>query len=36
VGSSPAPFVLPSLVVLVALSWIYLRFGHVPAVAGVL
>jgi chromate transporter len=31
-----ALFVLPSLVVLVALSWIYLRFGHVPAVAGVL
>jgi chromate transporter len=29
-------FVLPSLVVLVMLSWIYLRFGHVPAVAGVL
>ena len=29
-------FVLPSLVVLVALSWIYLRFGDVPAVAGVL
>jgi chromate transporter len=31
-----ALFVLPSLVVLVALSWIYLRFGDVPAVAGVL
>lgn len=31
-----ALFVLPSLVVLVTLSWIYLRFGHVPAVAGVL
>jgi chromate transporter len=29
-------FVLPSLVVLVLLSWIYLRFGNVPAVAGVL
>ncbi|MFN7573176.1 MAG: chromate efflux transporter [Betaproteobacteria bacterium] len=29
-------FVLPSLAVLVALSWIYLRFGDVPAVAGVL
>ncbi len=31
-----ALFVLPSLVVLVALSWVYLRFGHVPAVAAVL
>ncbi|MEW5881952.1 MAG: chromate efflux transporter [Pseudomonadota bacterium] len=31
-----ALFVLPSLAVLVLLSWIYLRFGHVPAVAGVL
>ncbi len=31
-----ALFVLPSLVVLVVLSWIYLRFGHVPVVAGVL
>jgi chromate transporter len=29
-------FVLPSLVILVALSWVYLRFGEVPAVAGVL
>ena len=29
-------FVLPSLFILVALSWIYLAFGHVPAVAGVL
>ena len=29
-------FVLPSFVILVALSWIYLRFGDVPAVAGVL
>ena len=29
-------FVLPSLAILVALSWIYLRFGDVPAVAGVL
>ena len=28
-------FVLPSLFVLVALSWIYMRFGHVPAVAGI-
>ena len=31
-----ALFVLPSLVILIALSWIYLRFGDVPAVAGVL
>jgi chromate transporter len=31
-----ALFVLPSLVLLIALSWIYLRFGDVPAVAGVL
>ncbi|MGH8730062.1 MAG: chromate transporter, partial [Burkholderiales bacterium] len=29
-------FVLPSLAVLIALSWIYLEFGDVPAVAGVL
>ena len=29
-------FVLPSLVILIALSWIYLRFGDVPAVAGIL
>ena len=31
-----ALFVLPSLVVLVALSWLYLAYGAVPAVAGVL
>ena len=31
-----ALFVLPSLVVLVALSWLYLAYGNVPAVAGVL
>ena len=31
-----ALFVLPSLAILVALSWAYLRFGQVPAVAGVL
>jgi chromate transporter len=31
-----ALFVLPSLVVLVALSWLYLAFGNVPAVAGIL
>lgn len=30
-----ALFVLPSLFILVALSWIYLRFGHVPLVAGI-
>ncbi|MBK8817230.1 MAG: chromate efflux transporter [Methylococcaceae bacterium] len=29
-------FVLPSLVILIGLSWIYLAFGHLPAVAGVL
>jgi chromate transporter len=28
-------FVLPSLVILIALSWIYLAFGHLSAVAGV-
>jgi chromate transporter len=31
-----ALFVLPSLGVLIALSWIYVTFGDVPAVAGVL
>ena len=31
-----ALFVLPSLAILIALSWIYLRFGSVPAVAAVL
>ena len=30
-----ALFVLPSLFILIALSWIYLRFGHVPLVAGI-
>jgi chromate transporter len=30
-----ALFVLPSLFILVALSWIYLRFGDVPLVAGI-
>lgn len=30
-----ALFVLPSLFILIALSWIYLRFGHVPVVAGI-
>jgi chromate transporter len=29
-------FVLPSLFVLIALSWIYVRFGHVPSVEAVL
>ncbi len=29
-------FVLPSLVILIALTWIYLAYGNVPAVAGVL
>ncbi len=29
-------FVLPSLLILIALSYIYMRFGQVPAVAGVL
>ena len=28
-------FVLPSLVLLIALSWIYVAFGHVPAIAGI-
>jgi chromate transporter len=31
-----ALFVLPSLAILVALSWTYMAYGHVPAVAGVL
>ena len=30
-----ALFVLPSLAILVALSWIYLRFGNLPLVAGI-
>ncbi|MGZ8096622.1 MAG: chromate transporter [Methylosarcina sp.] len=29
-------FVLPSILILIGLSWIYLAFGHLPAVAGVL
>lgn len=29
-------FVLPSLLILIALSWIYLAFGNVPVVAGIL
>ena len=28
-------FVLPSLFILIALSWIYLAYGHVPLVAGI-
>ncbi len=28
-------FVLPSLLILIALSWIYLRFGDLPLVAGI-
>jgi chromate transporter len=31
-----ALFVLPSLAILIALSWIYVRFGQVPAIAAVL
>ncbi len=30
-----ALFVLPSFFILVALSWIYLRFGDVPAISGI-
>ena len=30
-----ALFVLPSLFILIALSWVYIAFGHVPWVAGV-
>ncbi len=29
-------FVLPSLLILIGLSWLYLAYGHVPAVGGVL
>ncbi len=31
-----ALFVLPSLVILIALSWLYMAYGAVPAVAGIL
>ena len=31
-----ALFVLPSLVMLIALSWLYMAYGDVPAVAGIL
>ena len=27
-------FVLPSLFILVALSWVYMAYGHVPVIAG--
>ena len=30
-----ALFVLPSLFILIALSWVYLRFGNLPMVAGI-
>src|ERR1700741_850978 len=29
-------FVLPSLVILIGLSWIYMAYGNLPAVAGVM
>ncbi|MGZ5579016.1 MAG: chromate efflux transporter [Methylobacter sp.] len=29
-------FVLPSMLILIGLTWIYMAFGHVPAVAGAL
>jgi chromate transporter len=29
-------FVLPSLVILIGLTWIYMAYGNVPAVAGIL
>lgn len=29
-------FVLPSLFILIALSWMYMGYGHIPAIAGVL
>ncbi len=28
-------FVLPSLFILIALSWVYMAFGHVPVIAGI-
>jgi hypothetical protein len=31
-----ALFVLPSLVILISLSWLYMAYGHVPAIAGIL
>jgi len=29
-------FVLPSLIILIALSWVYMAYGNVPAIAGIL
>jgi chromate transporter len=29
-------FVLPSLLILIALSWIYMAYGHLPAIAGIM
>ena len=29
-------FVLPSLFILIALSWVYVRYGHVPVIAAIL
>jgi chromate transporter len=29
-------FVLPSLLILIVLSWIYMAYGHLPAIAGVM
>jgi chromate transporter len=29
-------FVLPSLIILIALSWVYMAWGHLPAIAGVM
>jgi chromate transporter len=29
-------FVLPSLLILITLSWIYMAYGHLPAIAGVM
>jgi chromate transporter len=29
-------FVLPSLIILIALSWIYMSYGNLPAIAGIL
>ena len=29
-------FVLPSLLILIGLSWVYLAYGHLPAISGVL
>jgi chromate transporter len=28
-------FVLPSLLILIGLSWVYMAFGHVPAISGI-